>query len=1474
MFTLFVNHAVAVPGLTTYQAKIIKPDGIPLEASGVNFRFTILNPAGSCVLYIEDYSSVNMTSTAGLISFSLGTGTKIYPTSGTTTFADVFSNATPSIACQGSGNFNPSANDVRKIVMQFNDSTGWQTLPAMNINAVPYAMYANRADNSTLFNSKADTAFVQYSAIPTCSASQALQYTGSGFVCIAAGGGGGASYTVTSSDVTAALGYTPANAATLSTSYTTTASFSTVTATVNSLGSSVTAVTSTVNGLAASLAAITSSQWLTSGTTLSYSGGNVGIGTQNPQTSLDVAGVVRSIQFETYHTGPSFILRDTDGTGASATADVRALSSNGSIRWMLADASGNLRLENRTTGGKLAFETENIERMTILSDGKVGINTLTPTTMLDVSGAIRISMDSVTCAASYAGAIRYNSGIVEYCNGTTWGSFSSGSVTSSSVVSALGYTPANSATVASLSSSLTTITNAQGSSITTLNNSYATLSSSYSALAASMSAMSVSSSQWTTTGADIYYNTGNVGIGKSAPSYRLDVSGTSRISGQALFGNTAASGTFDFGGILGGVVSYKAPMMLQETMTDLDSSNYNFGSGVAIKLNPSGAQNTAFGNMAFVQTDPTNSATYGGGVYGQYGIVEHRGAGTVGLVTGAGGLAINNSSGTVNELYGVYGRTYIVAGAVFNSSGGDFTSMNTGTTPVTNNFGVRINTNGGSFVNNYGLYVGDQSSGVTSATNSYNIFSDGNTSRNVFMGFMGVGVNNPTARIQIAAGTNGNAPLKFTSGLLLTTPASGSLEYDGTSLYFTNGTNTRRAIITGTSSSITSSTITSALGYTPVSAAAASQWTTSATTINYLSGNVGIGTSNPTNILSVQQGNGNDAIMSLTNTSAGKGSYIGASGLSNYVGFTASGVGATWFNGMYGSTNYVIADLTNSKIPVQIQPNTPTSTLTLTASGNVGIGTSAPTVRLQIAGDDLDYNLLLDNYSNTTGSRATAMMFRRALGTQASPAAVSAATVLGGLYFEGYHSGGAFSGNTAAVRALAEENFTASAQGTSLYFRTTPTSSTAMQDSMVIKANGNVGIGTTTPSYKVQIADTTATDTVVAIYGLSTQQQGINVGTSATDRWSIVHEASNGLVFYADHTGDGGAAAGSRMIIKENGSVGIGTTTPSTLNGWGKVLDVAGTAHSKIVATQDTAGVSVTTGIFSHGLTGNGYGGYVQGYGGVGLVGTETYHDLGIITSNTARISITKTGSVGIGNTAPSVNFEVGSSTGGGGTVKINRQNTTGVEGGELQFSPGTLGENVFALDNYQSGASQVLRFRSDANSSIMFLAAGGNVGIGHANPTALLHVNGSALATAWNTSSDSRLKTNIKKIENPVEKILQLRGVEFDWRKDVNQPTLHVKAHDIGVIAQETEKQFPEAVTTNPDGYKSVAYSKLVAPLIEAVKELYYKLVGHDAVLEKHEREIASVKAESAAKDQKIKELEERLEKIEKALQQQQQNK
>ena len=96
-----------------------------------------------------------------------------------------------------------------------------------------------------------------------------------------------------------------------------------------------------------------------------------------------------------------------------------------------------------------------------------------------------------------------------------------------------------------------------------------------------------------------------------------------------------------------------------------------------------------------------------------------------------------------------------------------------------------------------------------------------------------------------------------------------------------------------------------------------------------------------------------------------------------------------------------------------------------------------------------------------------------------------------------------------------------------------------------------------------------------------------------------------------------------------------------------------------------------------------------------------------------------------------------------------------------------------------------------------------GNVGIGSTSPGYTLTVGGTAWCTsgAW-TGSDIRWKKNIKTLPNPLEKLLKLRGVNFDWRTQEFKDNHFPEGRQIGIIAQEMEQEFPELVTTDKDGY------------------------------------------------------------------------
>lgn len=120
----------------------------------------------------------------------------------------------------------------------------------------------------------------------------------------------------------------------------------------------------------------------------------------------------------------------------------------------------------------------------------------------------------------------------------------------------------------------------------------------------------------------------------------------------------------------------------------------------------------------------------------------------------------------------------------------------------------------------------------------------------------------------------------------------------------------------------------------------------------------------------------------------------------------------------------------------------------------------------------------------------------------------------------------------------------------------------------------------------------------------------------------------------------------------------------------------------------------------------------------------------------------------------------------------------------------------------------------------------GGSLGINNLAPGQKLDISGGngrvQSGFSWLTSSDIRYKTNVTTLSGSLNKIQNIRGVRYDLKEDKEQ--INGIGKHIGVIAQEIEKEFPEFVVTDKDGYKSVSYDKISAVLIEAVKELNNK--------------------------------------------------
>lgn len=89
-----------------------------------------------------------------------------------------------------------------------------------------------------------------------------------------------------------------------------------------------------------------------------------------------------------------------------------------------------------------------------------------------------------------------------------------------------------------------------------------------------------------------------------------------------------------------------------------------------------------------------------------------------------------------------------------------------------------------------------------------------------------------------------------------------------------------------------------------------------------------------------------------------------------------------------------------------------------------------------------------------------------------------------------------------------------------------------------------------------------------------------------------------------------------------------------------------------------------------------------------------------------------------------------------------------------------------------------------------------------------------------WAWSSDARYKKDVTPIENALDKILKLKGVYYDFKTDEFKDHHFPSNKQVGFIAQDVQKVFPEVVMTGKDGYLAIQYHKVVPLLVEGIKD------------------------------------------------------
>jgi len=199
-------------------------------------------------------------------------------------------------------------------------------------------------------------------------------------------------------------------------------------------------------------------------------------------------------------------------------------------------------------------------------------------------------------------------------------------------------------------------------------------------------------------------------------------------------------------------------------------------------------------------------------------------------------------------------------------------------------------------------------------------------------------------------------------------------------------------------------------------------------------------------------------------------------------------------------------------------------------------------------------------------------------------------------------------------------------------------------------------------------------------------------------------------------------------------------------------------------------------------------------------------------------MTIAANGYVGIGTESPSAGFHL-KNTGYPGSF-MYLEASAGNDAG-IRLYEGTAAKwHIF--NNVGSEGLQI--YNSEGKTAIFAKQLNSFVGIGTTAPTQALHVVGNAYktegGTSWATSSDLRLKNLKGNYTKGLKEITALQAVKYQYKEN-NPRQLNSTDLQVGFVAQEVEKIFPEAVSEAEDGYLDFNIHPINVALVNAIKEL-----------------------------------------------------
>lgn len=896
------------------------------------------------------------------------------------------------------------------------------------------------------------------------------------------------------------------------------------------------------------------------------SAGNIGIGNTNPSSILHVASG-----------SPTITLQDNNSAEPTSITKIDFGYNAGTLGFVGYDGLnyGALEVWNNYASGNVLIGTANTERIRITSAGNVGIGTSSPATLLDVNGSFRASTIRSYYYADGLGTTRFDlsSSDTIFLNGsgterariTSAGNLGIGTTSPSNALDVVG----------DIKSSSFVKTDYIGNKSYVAGQGYLRFTTTDTIFA------------FNTTEQMRLTSTGNVGIGNTSPNTSLHIyksqfagviveSGNQpyfelRRPGQSHWRLQHTNNGFaiqnDYGGFGANTV-----LQIEDAMGRGNSPTMYFAYA-------SGAYNVGIGT-----TSPSQKLDVVGSIYAQS---------TTNNPIGMRISATANVDSWLNFYRAGYNNWYL--GSNTNSSNfvvksddlialtvSSAGNMGLGTTSPGPKLEVAGSgngmTNGGIRLQSYSgdkAYYADMWTEYAAPTTfNLTLTSSGFSTSNVIIAKAGATPYTSFMHGNIGIGTTSPARV------LEINNASSIIRYNRLNAYswdvgIGNGTNGL-----------------------PLSYFGVYDSTTGAATfaIAPTTGNIGIGTTSPTNKLTIQ---GSGDITKITNGSVSLFSYSDSQGMGWFTGAVATGVGA-----YYNNTNNYQAFYTASSERMRID-----------SAGNIGIGTSSPGARLELfATNDatVNYPLIIRNGA-TTGSGGGS-------GT--------------GIQFISH--GGVDAGKIYAVNNIAGI--------TSMVF-------TTYNGEVMRLSDKSVGIGTTSPTSQLHVKSNNATGTYLTLeHGDASRYPGIafnSFGGAAGDMSYIVADtrrtagdfgsALHGLIYRSGRTSLGNhsflnSSNTVQMVITEAGSVGIGNTAPVakldvyTSVGWAPIVTRSNTQFVGLSSDSAAGGNDI---IFNSGnplrfstmtsVAGAGY---------------------------TERMRIDASGNVGIGTTAPGANLDMGSSNG------------------------------------------------------------------------------------------------------------------------------------------------------------------------------------------------------------------------------------